>query len=205
MALLGACGGPPAPNADERAIAAIPRRAVPAEGLLLSVLEAGDPSGRTLLYIHGTPGDATGWADYLRTPLPGFHVLAVDRPGFGQSGPRGAVPSLKAQAAAISVLLPHGGRAVIVGHSLGAPIAAQLAVDYPGRVGALVLLAGSLDPSLEKLHWAQPIAALAPVKALLPRALRNANAELMGLKPELEALAPRLAALTCPVVIVHGT
>ena len=35
--------------------------------------------------------------------------------------------------------------------------------------------------------------------------MRNANAELMALKPELEALAKDLPRITAKVVIVHGT
>ena len=40
---------------------------------------------------------------------------------------------------------------------------------------------------------------------LLPRTIRNANAELMALKPELEALGTILPSVKAKVVIVHGT
>jgi pimeloyl-ACP methyl ester carboxylesterase len=43
------------------------------------------------------------------------------------------------------------------------------------------------------------------VRGLLPRAIRNANAELMALRPELVALGPLLPRITTKVVIVHGT
>jgi pimeloyl-ACP methyl ester carboxylesterase len=43
------------------------------------------------------------------------------------------------------------------------------------------------------------------VRRLLPRAIRNANAELMALQPELVALQDLLARITAPVFIVHGT
>jgi pimeloyl-ACP methyl ester carboxylesterase len=51
----------------------------------------------------------------------------------------------------------------------------------------------------------QHVGAWAPVSAMLPRVLRNANVELMALKPELEALATLLPRITAKVVIVHGT
>jgi pimeloyl-ACP methyl ester carboxylesterase len=51
----------------------------------------------------------------------------------------------------------------------------------------------------------QRAGAWAPVRALLPRVLRNANAELMALKPELQALALLLPRITAKVLIVHGT
>lgn len=159
-----------------------------------------------LLLVHGTPGAATGWADYLQQPPAGVAVVALDRPGFGQSGPEGALPRLADQAAAVRALLPADGRRVVLlGHSLGGAVVARVAADVPGRVAALVLLSASLDPALEAIHPLQPVGAWAPVRALLPRAIRNANAELMALKPELEALAQDLPRITAPVFIVHGT
>jgi pimeloyl-ACP methyl ester carboxylesterase len=172
----------------------------------IGYLAAGDPQGMRVILVHGTPGSAEGWADYLLKPPPGLEVLALDRPGFGRSGPEGAVTRLAAQAAAVAALLPADGRpAVLLGHSLGGPIVARVAVDHPDRVAALVLLAASLDPALEEIHPMQPLGTWWPVRQLLPRAIRNANAELMALRPELVQLAGLLAQVTAPVIIVHGT
>jgi pimeloyl-ACP methyl ester carboxylesterase len=175
-------------------------------GHALSYLEAGDARGAQLILVHGTPGSASGWADYLVDPPPGMQVLALDRPGFGSSGPAGAMPRLADQAAAVVALMARDGRPVVLlGHSLGGPVVAQVAAEHPGQVSALVLLAASLDPAQEKIHPMQHLGALPGVRALLPRTLRNANAELMALKPELEALAQRLPSIQAKVLIVHGT
>ena len=174
--------------------------------LNLSVLQAGDPQGPRVILVHGTPGSATGWTDYVLNPPPGMEVLALDRPGFGDSGPEGAVPGLAEQAAAVFALLPNDGRKVVLlGHSLGGPIVARVAAEHPDRVTALVLLAASLDPAQEAIHPMQYVGAWSPVRSLLPRAIRNANAELMALEPELQALALLLPRITAKVVIVHGT
>ena len=137
---------------------------------------------------------------------PGAEVVAIDRPGFGQSGPEGAVVSIGEQAAAVVAHFPNDGRPVVLlGHSLGGPIVARVAADHPQRVAAVVFLAASLDPLQEKTHPMQYFGAWFPVRAMLPRAIRNANAELMALKPELEALAPLLPRIRANVIIVHGT
>jgi pimeloyl-ACP methyl ester carboxylesterase len=94
---------------------------------------------------------------------------------------------------------------VLLGHSLGGPVVAKVAAEHPGRVAGLVLLAASMDPGLEDIHPVQQVGALALVRGMLPRTLRNANAELMALKPELEALEPLLSRIPAKVVIVHGT
>ncbi|HEU5293904.1 MAG TPA: alpha/beta fold hydrolase [Burkholderiaceae bacterium] len=172
----------------------------------MSYLRAGETGGARVIMVHGTPGSATVWADYLLSPPPGIELLALDRPGFGSSGPADAVTRLADQAAAVSTLLPPDDRPVVLlGHSLGGAVVARVAADHPDRVAALVLLAASLDPALETIHPMQRFGAWPPIRALLPRAIRNANAELMALKPELQALADALPRITAKVVIVHGT
>jgi pimeloyl-ACP methyl ester carboxylesterase len=176
----------------------------------ISYLRNGDANGPRVILVHGTPGSASGWADYVMKPPAGMEVVALDRPGFGASGPDGAVTGLAEQAAAVEALLPTDGRpAVLVGHSLGGPIvayvAAQLAAEQPQRVRAVVLLAGSLDPAQEEIHPMQHVGAWAPVRFLLPRTIRNANTELMALKPELVALQAMLGRINTKLIIVHGT
>lgn len=208
VALAAVGCAPPGPRAADGATEALRTRqamATPA-GQALSVLRAGDATGPLLVLVHGTPGSAASWADYLLSPPPGMEVVALDRPGFGRSGPAGAVPGLVEQAAAVLALLPTVGRPVILlGHSLGGAIVARVAADHPERIHAVVLLAASLDPALEQIHPMQRVGAWAPVRGLLPRVIRNANAELMALKPELEALSSALPRITARVVIVHGS
>jgi pimeloyl-ACP methyl ester carboxylesterase len=203
---LGACSVP-GPETPEAEMAKLPRKSVAVESYKVSYLEGGEPGGRLVVFVHGTPGDAVGWADYLISAPKGFHYVALDRPGFGESGPDDAVVSLPEQARALAaVVRAEGGNpAILVGHSLGGPIVAQLAVDKPELVAALVVLAGSLDPALENVPFIQHVGDAWPVSALLPRAMRNANREIIALEKELDRLAPRLKAITVPVVIVHGT
>jgi pimeloyl-ACP methyl ester carboxylesterase len=171
----------------------------------LSYLASAAPETTRVIFIHGTPGAATGWADYLLSPPPGVQVIAVDRAGFGRSGPMNAVEKLELQSAAIAALFPYDASSVVVvGHSLGGAIAARLAADYPRRVAALVLVAASIDPTLERIHMAQRIAAKSCIRWALPRAIRNANAELLSLKGELETLAPILSKIEAPTFILHG-
>ncbi len=208
VALAAVGCAPPGPRVAEGSTEA--RRAhiqlnVPLS-ISVSYLRSGDATGPRVILVHGTPGSATGWNDYIAAPPAGLEVVAIDRPGFGRSGPTGAVISLADQAAAVFALLPQDGRAVVLlGHSLGGPVVARVAADHPERVSALVLLAASLDPAQESIHPMQHVGTWGPVEKMLPRAIRNANAELMALKPELEALRPLLARITAKVVIVHGT
>jgi pimeloyl-ACP methyl ester carboxylesterase len=208
VALVAVGCAPPGPQTPDAATETLRQSLAigPPPGLTLSYLRSGDPHGPRLVLVHGTPGSATAWNDYLMNPPKGMEVLAIDRPGFGRSGPEGALPSLAAQADAVLALLPNDGRRVVLlGHSLGGPVVAWLAATHPERVAGVVLLAASLDPAQEAIHPMQYVGGWMPVRAMLPRALRNANAELMALKPELEALQQLLPRISAKVVIVHGT
>ncbi len=175
-------------------------------GATVSYVRSSQPGDVDVIWVHGTPGDLDGWSDYVLDPLAGTISIALDRPGFGSSEPQNAVTPLEQQAAAVVALLPPPPqRAVLVGHSLGGAVVAWVAARHPERVRALVLLASALDPAQESIHPVQYLGRMWPVSAMLPRALRNANEELMVFKGELLALQPLLPLITSPVIIVHGT
>lgn len=165
-----------------------------------------EPDAQRIIFVHGTPGNAGAFDNYLIDPLEGFESVSIDRPGFGRTRPSAPMPALRDQARALEpLLIERGGKwPLLVGHSLGGPIVARVAVDYPGRVGGLLILSGSLDPSLEKIAWYQRLASLPIVPYMMPRFVRNSNRELYPLKGELEALKPLLANVMCPVIIVHA-
>lgn len=111
-------------------------------------------AGRPLLLLHGFTGSAATWAPHLRALWASQRTIAVDLLGHGRSDApsdpgRHALP---AQAADLAALL---GRldaipADVIGYSMGARVALQLAVDHPAAVRRLVLespSAGIADPA----------------------------------------------------------
>ncbi len=176
------------------------------EPLEVSYLIAEDPDLPRVIYIHGTPGDASAFTRYLYNPVEGLEAISIDRPGFGASDPIHAVVSFEEQARAIEPLLVErdGRWPILVGHSLGGPIIARAAADYPDKVGAIVILAGSLDPGLEKPRWFNHAGRFPLVSAFLARDIRNSNKEIMAAKRETELLAEVLDQVRCPIIIIHG-
>lgn len=171
----------------------------------LSYLAAGDPGGHRVLFIHGTPGEAADWTPFLKNVPAGQQRIAIDRPGFGASGPGRPVPALTEQARAVAALLEADNRpAILVGSSYGGPVALTLAVSHPEAVSGVLLVGAAADPERERIHTVQRLAALRAIRRLLPRALSHSNAELLALRGELEALAGRIERISAPVTVLQG-
>lgn len=102
----------------------------------------GDASSR-LLFIHGWQADHRVWDGVIAELSPKYRCVAVDLPGSGASRDAGGPYTLERFAAALLEVIEEHGLApvVVVGHSMGAKIALQLAADAPDAVTSLVLIA----------------------------------------------------------------
>ncbi|MGI8497854.1 MAG: alpha/beta fold hydrolase [Gemmatimonadaceae bacterium] len=86
--------------------------------------------------------------------LAGDHeVLVPDLPGFGLSDKPSSALDMPALAAVLERWLDArgAGRVVLAGHSLGCQIAIRMAARSPERVGALALLAPTVDPAARSI------------------------------------------------------
>jgi pimeloyl-ACP methyl ester carboxylesterase len=147
------------------------------EGVLSYLIDP-QPDEPRLIIVHGSPGTAEMYSDYLHDPVPGYETIAVDRMGYGESRPEDPVTSFELQAASIEPLLEAraGAWPVVVGHSLGGPI-----------------------------RWYQKVARWRIVNPFLVDYLQDANVEAWATMEQVELLDPLLERITCPVVILHGT
>jgi pimeloyl-ACP methyl ester carboxylesterase len=118
-------------------------------------------AGPAIVMIHGLGGNLLHFDYALAGRLAGeFRLILVDRPGSGYSTRAdGADATLTAQAAAIAKLIGALGltRPLVVGHSLGGAISLALALDHPGRVGGLALIAPLTHPQEEVSPVFQPL------------------------------------------------
>lgn len=102
----------------------------------------GDPAGRPLLFLHGTPGSRLEHAlTHDAAGERGLAVITPDRWGYGSTD-RPADVSLRGFAGDLVALVDHLGlgRVAIGGVSGGAPYASATAAYYPDRVQALALV-----------------------------------------------------------------
>jgi pimeloyl-ACP methyl ester carboxylesterase len=122
---------------------------------IIHYAEIGPNSSPLVVFVHGSPGSWTAFIDFFKdsTLYKHAHLVSVDRLGFGKSGLGKVEASMQKQAQAIAdvikVAAPNS-RAILVGHSLGGPVIARVAMDYSQQVRGLIIVAGSIDPDLEK-------------------------------------------------------
>ncbi len=112
--------------------------------------EAG--SGEVVLLMHATPRSHRYFRHVLPLLAPRFRAIAVDTPGFGNSHPLPASPSIRSIAECFVEFLDALGvrRAHLVGLHTGNKIAAALAADWPSRVDSVVVVGQTHSLILDK-------------------------------------------------------
>src|SRR5439155_3965812 len=112
-----------------------------------------DPALPTIVFVHGAANDHGVWALQSRYfAHHGHNVLAVDLPGHGRSGGE-ALPSVAAIADWLVAFLDamRVERAILVGHSMGALAALDMAGKHPGRVAKLALLGAAVPMPVSEM------------------------------------------------------
>lgn len=171
---------------------------------------AGDTSKPLVLFVHGSPGSLSAFIDFIADSMLSKHALlaTVDRPGFGHSNFGKAEYSLQQQARLLKPIIEKYSTnkpVILVGHSLGGPVIARIAMDYPHLVDGLVLVAASIDPSLEPNEkWFRAPLSTPFLRWILPRSFRASNDEIYRLKNELEDMVPLWDKITCQVIVIQG-
>ncbi|WP_323762880.1 alpha/beta hydrolase [Maricaulis sp.] len=139
----------------------------------------GSPAGRDVILVPGlaTPGEV--WAETVAALGDSVDAHVVTLAGFGgvsalERGERGVVGSAVADLAAW-IAAENIEDAVLVGHSMGAQIALQLAADAPDQVSAVVVVdsapffARLFNPAITEAQAAAYAAGVSAQMAAAPR------------------------------------
>lgn len=191
----------------------------------LFLSESAPASDETLLLVHGFAGTpASDFAPHLPALRQRYQILAPHLHGYGRSTPRQVYPPTyyREDVADLVALLDHLGlaRVSVAGFSDGATVSLLLAALHPTRVRAVAALGA--QPSIDahdttgirswllehplSEEWQQQLAHLHgdPYWRSLHALYVQAQEALVTAGGILITDA-ELAAITCPVLLLHGT
>ncbi len=100
---------------------------------------AGPAAARPVLFLHAGAWTRKMWLPQTETMAREFHTVAIDLPGHGALSGTPFSMDAAVEEASGAVDREGGGRALVVGISLGGYVAIELAHRFPGKVAGLVL------------------------------------------------------------------
>ncbi len=161
-------------------------------------LSSGD-GDQAVIFIHGSPANAMRWAFYLVHTPDDYQFVSIDRMGFGDR--RHQTPDLEEDYLHISNFVSQFEEPIIIGHSLGGAVATRLSTEH--NIKKMILIASSIDPSLERIRRIQKIGANAKVGKALSRSIRHSNSEMIQLPNFLVKTEESLSQIKTSVDIIH--
>lgn len=114
-------------------------------------------AGEVVVMMHGSGPGASGWSNFHRNIGPvvdaGYRVILLDSPGWNKSDPilctSGSRADLNARALKGLLDVLDVPRAHVIGNSMGGVNALSFALNYPERLGKMVIMGGGgVGPSL---------------------------------------------------------
>ena len=126
---------------------AAPAAAASVDGIEIHSTVAG-AGPKTVILVHGWTCDESSWAGQVPAFDDDYRVVTLDLPGHGKSeapAPDGFSMDLFARAVEAVRQEVGADKVVLVGHSMGAVVIREYALDYPEHVAGLVAVDGPLD------------------------------------------------------------
>lgn len=177
----------------------------------LFVATFGEESKPPLLLIHGAPGRWEGYRHQLDDAelQENFHLLAPDRPGYGRSYYKKKYKKVDVEVQAAQLLKAldlntSKKKAILVGRSYGAPIAAYMAAHYPERFEKLILLAPAIDPDHEKFFKFSKYPKWFILRPFLPKRFVTAADEKYDHIAELRRIEPIWETIKVQTFVLYG-
>jgi pimeloyl-ACP methyl ester carboxylesterase len=108
----------------------------------------GSADGPQIVLVHGVGLGAESMRPLADALAPTAQVTRIELPGFGDTPRQDPIARMQEQSAFLAAFLSSRGmaRVVLVGHSMGAGVAAGVAADHPSLVQRLVLIGPVTDP-----------------------------------------------------------
>lgn len=173
---------------------------------------------KSLVFVHGSPGNHRDFFDYLSDSKLNetYCIILVDRLGYGDSEKTSSVADIFQQSNAISETLEwiyktenlNLNSKTYIGHSYGGPIALLLFERDRSSSKSCILLASPLLPQFEEVQFYNKILQNRFFQFFVSKEIQHSNDEMITLKSDLEKLNFKLKSaseqMTGKIILVHG-
>jgi len=115
------------------------------DGYKIHYTADGPVTGTAIVQIHGWTCNATFFRLQTAALAKQYRVIGIDLPGHGRSdAPRDVSYTIEHFADAVTTAMKHAGveKAVLIGHSMGVPVAVKAAQDNPSIAIGIVAIDG---------------------------------------------------------------
>lgn len=115
---------------------------IPVNGIHLRIYRQGDPAKQSVILLHGITDKALCWGRTANALATDFDVMMVDARGHGDSAkPKsGYMPDDHATDVRDLIEKLALEQPIVIGHSMGADVAATVAAAHPDLLRALILI-----------------------------------------------------------------
>ena len=125
------------------------------DGVPINYVDVGSGDQDPVVLVHGLGGQWQNWLENIPRLAQERRVLALDLPGFGltpePSGGEISIPGYGRTVDAFCEKLGLG-KVDMVGNSMGGFVAAEVAIQFPGRLSRLVLVSAAGITSADTLQ-----------------------------------------------------
>ncbi|OLS27903.1 MAG: 4,5:9,10-diseco-3-hydroxy-5,9,17-trioxoandrosta-1(10),2-diene-4-oate hydrolase [Candidatus Thorarchaeota archaeon AB_25] len=102
--------------------------------------EAGNPTKKTIIFVHGAGGSSATWFMQLRGLSSDYHIVAVDLNGHGKSPDRAEEDVLHSYLHDVHELVTKFDKPFLAGHSMGGALAQLYALNHPEYLKGIILV-----------------------------------------------------------------
>jgi pimeloyl-ACP methyl ester carboxylesterase len=106
----------------------------------LNYEEAGDPTKKTIVFVHGAGGSSATWFMQLRGLSSDYHVVAIELNGHGLSPNRDEEDILHSYLHDIHEVVTKFEKPFLAGHSMGGALTQLYALNHPENLGGIILV-----------------------------------------------------------------
>ncbi len=98
---------------------------------------------KVIIFIHGLGSYLPAWVKNIEGLKSGYRCIAIDLPGYGKSSKQPHSGKMSYYASVVKEFAGELGlgKVILAGHSMGGQIAMVAALNYPGMVEGLILIA----------------------------------------------------------------